>query len=127
MNLSTRKMSQPVPQTATIRRKTDPNEMIEVNKKKCECTFKFCAKGAKRVFLSGDFNDWNEQSHPMEKIGEFWKLTLPLPAGEYRFKYLVDGFWHNDLDAHKYVPNVWGSDDSVVVVPKPPAGTETVT
>jgi 1,4-alpha-glucan branching enzyme len=118
MNLSTRKMSQPVPQTATIRRKTDPNEMIEVNKKKCECTFKFCAKGAKRVFLAGDFNDWNEQSHPMEKIGEFWKLTLPLPTGEYRFKYLV---------AHKYVPNVWGSDDSVVVVPKPPAGAETLT
>lgn len=98
--------------------------MIEVNKERCECTFKFRSTHAKRVFLAGDFNDWDEKSHPMEKLGDVWKLTLKLPAGEYRFKYLVDGFWHNDLDAHKYVPNVWGSDDSVVVVPKPSCGAE---
>jgi 1,4-alpha-glucan branching enzyme len=93
--------------------------MIEVNKKDCQCTFKFRKDSAKTVFLAGDFNDWNEESHPMEKMGDIWKLSLKLPPGEHRFKYLVDGFWHNDLQAHKYVPNVWGSEDSVVVVPKP--------
>lgn len=108
----------------TIGPKTDSRDMIEVNQDRCECTFKFRASHAKRVYLAGDFNDWDEKSHPMEKFGNVWKLTLKLPSGEYRFKYLVDGFWHNDLDAHKYVPNVWGSDDSVVVVPKPTSGAE---
>jgi 1,4-alpha-glucan branching enzyme len=93
--------------------------MIELDHEKCKCTFKFRAKGAQNVFLAGDFNDWDERSHPMKKMEDFWQLTLKLPPGEHRFKYLVDGFWHNDLEAHKYVPNAWGSDDSVVVVPEP--------
>jgi 1,4-alpha-glucan branching enzyme len=92
--------------------------MIEFDHKDCSCKFKFQAASAGQVFLVGDFNHWNERSHPMENVGDTWQLTLKLPPGEYRFKYLVDGFWHNDLEAHKYVPNVWGSDDSVVVVPQ---------
>lgn len=96
--------------------------MIEVSQNGCEYTFKFHAGKAKRVYLCGDFNNWNEESNPMEKIGDSWRLALQLPPGEYRFKYLVDGFWHNDLEAHKYEPNAWGSDDSVVVVPEPASG-----
>jgi 1,4-alpha-glucan branching enzyme len=93
--------------------------MVRCEGDKCSFLFKFRDREAKQVFLAGDFNDWNERSHPMQKTGEVWSLTLELPPGEHRFKYLVDGFWHNDLEAHKYVPNVWGSDDSVVVVPGP--------
>jgi 1,4-alpha-glucan branching enzyme len=92
--------------------------MVRCKGNKCSFVFKFRDQKAKQVFLAGDFNDWNERSHPMHKSGEIWRLTLELQPGEYRFKYLVDGFWHNDLDAHKYVPNVWGSEDSVVVVPE---------
>lgn len=92
---------------------------IEVDRATRKITFKFHAGSANKVCLAGDFNNWNEESHPMQKIGDTWQLTLEVPAGEHRYKYLVDGFWHNDLEAHKYVPNVWGSDDSVVVVPEP--------
>jgi len=94
--------------------------MVRCEGNRCSFTFKFRAQEAKQVFLAGDFNNWNEQSHAMRRAGEVWSLTLELPPGEHRFKYLVDGFWHNDLEAHKYVPNVWGSDDSVVIVPEPP-------
>ena len=40
-----------------------------------------------------------------------------LPKGnEYQFRYLVNGRdWHNDWHADKYVPNKYGSDNSVVV------------
>jgi 1,4-alpha-glucan branching enzyme len=93
--------------------------MIEIDKTNCECTFKFHCTKAQKIFLCGDFNNWDEKSHPMKKVGDLWQLSLRLPAGEYRFKYLVDDFWYNDLEAHKYIPNVWGSDDSVVVVPEP--------
>jgi 1,4-alpha-glucan branching enzyme len=96
--------------------------MIAVDESSGKCTFKFRAGAAKQVFLAGDFNNWNEKSHPMVKMGDVWELTLQLPSGEYRFKYLVDGFWHNDREAHRYVPNVWGSDDSVVIVPESASG-----
>jgi 1,4-alpha-glucan branching enzyme len=93
--------------------------MIEIDKTNRECTFKFHCTKVQKIFLCGDFNNWDEKSHPMKKVGDLWQLSLRLPAGEYRFKYLVDDFWYNDLEAHKYTPNVWGSDDSVVVVPEP--------
>jgi 1,4-alpha-glucan branching enzyme len=79
-------------------------------------TFVFDLAPAQWVFVVGDFNDWNESSHPMNKEGDRWKLTVGLPAGEYEFKYLADGVWFNDREAHRYVPNPWGSDNSVVAV-----------
>ncbi len=46
-----------------------------------------------------------------------WHITLELDQGrEYQFRYLVNGTdWHNDWHADKYVPNRFGSDNSVVV------------
>lgn len=71
---------------------------------------------AQNVFLVGDFNNWDERSHPMEKLkdGRF-KLSLKLdPGREYQFRYMVDGEWHNDWEADKYVPNPFSGDNSVV-------------
>ena len=70
------------------------------------------------VYLVGDFNDWNETSHKMihERNGTH-QLTLRLPPGEYEFKYKSGSVWFNDRDAHAYVPNCWGSENSVVYVP----------
>jgi CHAD domain-containing protein len=51
--------------------------------------------------------------------------TVQLEAGRvYRFRYLLDGHrWENDWAADRYVPNVYGSDDSIVdlTVPLGPA------
>jgi len=72
---------------------------------------------AEIVTLVGDFNEWNETSHPMEalKDGRF-KLTVTLDApATYQFRYLVKGSeWHNDWEADKYVPNPFSGDNSVV-------------
>jgi 1,4-alpha-glucan branching enzyme len=74
---------------------------------------------AEVVTLVGDFNEWNETSHPMEalKDGRF-KLTVTLPAGrDYQFRYLVNKTeWHNDPEADGYTANPHGSDNSVVTV-----------
>lgn len=71
------------------------------------------------VTLVGDFNDWNETSHPMEalKDGRF-KITLTLAAGRnYQFRYLVNNAeWHNDPEADGYAANPHGSENSVVTV-----------
>ena len=71
---------------------------------------------AESVYLVGDFNDWDESSHPMTKLkdGRF-KLDVKLdPDNEYQFRYLVDGEWHNEWEADKYVPNPFSGDNSVV-------------
>jgi 1,4-alpha-glucan branching enzyme len=78
--------------------------------------FCFDHKANSQVYLVGDFNGWNETSHPMHKVKGKWILDLHLPLGEYEFKYLAGNIWYNDHAAHKYVPNCWGSENSVVVV-----------
>jgi 1,4-alpha-glucan branching enzyme len=71
--------------------------------------------GVRDIFLVGDFNQWNERSHPLRRIKDrSYELELEIPPGKYRFKYLVDGVWWNDPDAEEYAPNPWGSEDSVI-------------
>lgn len=70
------------------------------------------------VFLVGDFNGWDESADPMEQQEDgLHAVTIRLAPGEYEFKYKCGAAWFNDRCAHKYVPNCWGSENSVVVVP----------
>ena len=72
---------------------------------------------AEAAFLVGDFNDWSETSHPMDKLkdGRF-KLAIELePGREYHFRYRVDEEWHNDWEADKYATNPYGGDNSIVI------------
>lgn len=84
----------------------------------CKVTFYTpAAIEAESVYLVGDFNNWDEESTPMEplKDGRF-KVMLTLESGkDYQFRYLVDKTeWHNDWEADKYVPNPFSGDNSVV-------------
>lgn len=46
---------------------------------------------AHRVELAGSFTGWQRMS--LQPVGDsgYWELQLPLPAGEYRFAYILDG------------------------------------
>ncbi|HVP39592.1 MAG TPA: isoamylase early set domain-containing protein [Candidatus Saccharimonadales bacterium] len=80
--------------------------------------FAFLHATDQTVCLVGDFNDWDECSHPMERRPDSTHcLELLLRPGEYEYKFKVGSQWYNDDFAHKYVPNPWGSENSVVVVP----------
>jgi 1,4-alpha-glucan branching enzyme len=72
---------------------------------------------AEEVHVVGEFNDWDEARHPLRlrKDGRF-STTLTLETGRaYRFRYLLDGErWENDWEADAYLPNDFGSEDSVV-------------
>src|SRR3954463_12410520 len=75
------------------------------------------AVGAERAYVCGEFNDWSQDSHAMERNGDGgFALTVPLEAGKaYRFRYFLDGErWENDWAADDYVPNEFGGDDSLV-------------
>jgi 1,4-alpha-glucan branching enzyme len=70
------------------------------------------------VYLVGDFNGWNETSQRLEQQGDgTYQAVIQLQPGDYEFKYKCGNAWFNDSCAHKYVPNCWGSENSVVVVP----------
>lgn len=86
----------------------------------CRVTFAVPSQvKARRAAICGEFNDWDLKAHPMKrrKDGSF-SLTVSLPTGrQYRFRYLLDGErWENDFAADEYMPNPFGSDDSVIKI-----------
>ena len=90
------------------------------NGKTCRVTFDLPAEvEAESVYLCGEFNDWDKNQYQLKarKKGNF-SITITLEAGkEYRFRYWIDGErWENDWDADRYVPNEFGTEDSVVIV-----------
>ncbi len=69
------------------------------------------------LYLCGDFNGWQVKGVPLSQEADgTWVASLVLEAGRsYRFRYYDNqGRWHNDWEADAYVPNDFGSDDSVL-------------
>ena len=79
--------------------------------------FGYYAPQANAVFLVGTFNDWNERACPLQKdkSGQ-WQTAIPLTAGRYEYRYLVDGVWECDPNTQECVPNPFGSWNCVVTV-----------
>jgi hypothetical protein len=51
---------------------------------------------AKNVFLSGSFNNWDPDMLRFKKTATGWVLPYTLPAGNYLYKFVVDGLWITD-------------------------------
>jgi hypothetical protein len=93
-------------------------EKKALNEEDVQVTFRMPPlDGVVELYLSGEFNSWHKAGAPLslEPDGS-WVVTLVLRAGKsYRFRYLDNqGRWHNDWDADAYVPNDFGTEDSVV-------------
>lgn len=61
-----------------------------------EPNFIFRLKGfenAKKVFLSGDFNNWSPRSFAMKRDGDEWIFKVHLNKGKHRYKFVVDNKW----------------------------------
>lgn len=86
----------------------------------CRVTFQFPKDvSAEKVALCGEFNDWNSEKNLLKKRKDgYFSTTISLtPGNSYRYRYLVDDQrWENDWDADEYVPNKFGTEDSVVIV-----------
>ena len=76
---------------------------------------------AERVFLVGDFNDWNPTSIPLQRDrSEIWQAELDLPVGgRYAFRYWVDGRWLIDPRADGFTPDACSSLVDTRIGPKP--------
>lgn len=71
-------------------------------------------KNARRVYLAGSFNDWQERNLPMNKTAAGWELPLYLADGTHTYRYIVDGRWYEDPENPDKFPNEYGEFNSVI-------------
>lgn len=79
--------------------------------------FKLYAPKAKRVSLSGSFNNWDTKALTAKKdtLGN-WAVKTTLSPGKHEYKFFVDGGWINDPNCKSTVFNAFGSQNSVIEV-----------
>ncbi len=92
------------------------------NKPVCKVTFemdKTQVPTGKKVFVVGDFNDWDHQANQLKaKKNGALGVTLDLETGrEYQFRYLIgEDQWENEPHADRQEPNRFGSHNSVLAL-----------
>lgn len=87
--------------------------MVTVTEDKVE--FLFFRPHAHRVCVIGDFNAWREDELVLRQQGRWWRATLFLPDGKYRFRYLADGIPYCDYAAFGVEPGPYGLDSVLLV------------
>lgn len=71
---------------------------------------------AKQVVLSGSFNNWRRDELFMKKTSNGWELPYTLGAGNYDYKFLVDGKWVLDPNNKLTSKGVTGSFNSYLII-----------
>lgn len=86
-------------------------------KDEAEVTFEFSRDNVTSVALVGEFTDWQPVKMPFNKKLKVFRTKVRLPKeGRFHFRYLLDEKdWENDAEADEYLPNDFGTVNSVVV------------
>ncbi len=92
------------------------NSYLEIGQKN-NVTFNLRGfQNAQTVILTGSFNGWNETQLLMKSSGNGWTYTLPLRAGFYTYKYIVDGRWYADSSTLTFPSSIINEIDNYLVV-----------
>lgn len=85
-------------------------------KDEIEVTFEFCRSDVTSAELVADFNDWQAIEMKFNKKTQSFKTKVRLPKdGAFHFRYLLNKTeWENDYKADQYLPNEFGSENSVI-------------
>ena len=85
-------------------------------KNEADVTFEFNRSDVTSVALFADFNNWQAIEMKFNRKTRSFKTKVRLPKGKiYHFRYLLNNLeWENDYEADQYLPNEFGSDNSVV-------------
>jgi 1,4-alpha-glucan branching enzyme len=98
-----------------MNKKASPKAKSKTKTKKVQ--FNLYLPDAERVFLTGDFNNWDVVSLPMKKDGHgTWEANIDLPPGRYEYRFWANGAWHDDPNTHAMVENPFGSQNCVRIV-----------
>lgn len=82
-----------------------------------EIIFSVFAPEARDVYLVGEFNSWqiNDSARMMQNNGT-WSKKINLNSGKYRYRFVIDGNWIEDVSNPLKEVNPYGSVDSLVEI-----------
>jgi hypothetical protein len=69
---------------------------------------------AKKVLLSGSFNNWREDGYRMALRDGRWVFPIWLAPGKWTYKFIADGKWMTDPDNPLWETNEHGTNNSVL-------------
>lgn len=69
---------------------------------------------AKKVFLAGDFNNWDPKAYSMRREGDDWIFPVHLSTGKHLYKFVVDDKWIIDPGNKLWEQNEYGNGNSVI-------------
>ena len=94
------------------------NKILEEEMPKAiQVLFEIAAPEAKEVFVAGDFNNWKtDEQSKMDKYNGTWRKRLQLGHGKYRYRFVIDGIWIEDVNNPYKEKNPFGQMDSLVEV-----------
>jgi len=101
----------------------DPSPRLPASSTDTMMTFVFVTHGATKVSIVGDFNQWNADATPMERIqnSNAWKVTVPLSAGRHLYSFYAVGAdgekWFADPNAPT-ADDGFGRENSIILVGK---------
>jgi len=72
---------------------------------------------AKSVVVSGSFNKWRTDELHLHRSGTQWILPYALPAGNYGYKFIVDGRWMTDPANGNYIEENGENNSFLAVKP----------
>ena len=80
-------------------------------------TFLCTAPEAGSVALTGDFNDWDPESHPMQKRPDgSWHIDVHLSHGHHHYLFVIDGQGALDPNAQGIARNEKDEKVSLIAV-----------
>jgi glycosidase len=99
-----------------LKEKINVDLLVRVIEKE-KTVFKFkLTQPVKKIFVAGEFNNWNPNVHQLEdKDGDgIYEIAIPLPPGSYQYKFVVDGRWIADPENENKSPDGFGGFNSVI-------------
>jgi 1,4-alpha-glucan branching enzyme len=74
---------------------------------------------AKRLILSGSFNNWKEKELLMQRTAAGWTLPVYLSEGTHTYRFIADGNWFIDPANAEKLPNEFNDYNSVIRIGNP--------
>lgn len=87
-----------------------------MTKSKKRVTFEVKAEPGSEVYVAGDFNNWEPTKKLKDKNmnGTFQGTLLLDRQQNYEYKFVINGKWSVDPNCEEWIPNNFGSLNSVV-------------
>lgn len=78
--------------------------------------FQTKAEPGSKVYVAGSFNNWDPTRNKLTEKAGTYSVSLLLPRGRHEYKLVINDVWTVDPNCPDWVPNGFGSLNSVIVV-----------